>query len=194
MSSTVWCWSTSRSPFALSVRSKRPCTAKSSSMWSRNGSPVSTLARPEPSSLNRTCTSVSLVWRTRRAPRAAGITAPPWSRARFHRGAVITHAFVRGDGGAGSCELSKIAAHGHAAGPAHEVVDAKGGRPACRATGREGVVRSRDVVAERDGRAHPDEDGAGMAHVGGQRGRATAGEQHVLGRGLVRGLRRGEQG
>src|SRR5207302_735553 len=68
-SSTVWCWSTSRSPFAFTVRSKRPCTATSSSMWSRNGSPVRTVALPDPSSAKPTCTLVSFVRRASRARR-----------------------------------------------------------------------------------------------------------------------------
>src|SRR2546426_894974 len=72
-SSTVWCWSTSRSPFAFTVRSKRPCTATSSSMWSRNGRPVLTAAFPEPSSTKRTWMSVSFVRRACRPRRAAGI-------------------------------------------------------------------------------------------------------------------------
>src|SRR5260370_1455950 len=38
-SSTVWCWSTSRSPVALRVRSKAPWLGKSSSMWSRKRMP-----------------------------------------------------------------------------------------------------------------------------------------------------------
>src|ERR1700716_2027626 len=187
MSSTVWCWSTSVSPVALSVRSKRPCTANSSSMWSRNGSPVRTLALPAPSSTNRTCTFVSLVRRARRARRAAGISTPPYSCAGLHRLLVITHAFVTGDRGPGARQTPQIAAHGHAAGPAHEVLDAKGRWPARRPAGRQGMVRSRDVVAEGHRRAHADEHRAGVADVSRERGRAAAREHDVLRRGGVRG-------
>src|SRR6266566_3312613 len=169
------------SPVAFSVRSKSPCTANSSSMWSRNGSPVRTLALPEPSSVKRTCTSVSFVLRARRAPRAAGISAPPRSYACLHRCPVKTHALMFGDRRAGARETAQVAAQRHAARPAHEVLDTKGRCPACGAAGRQGVIRPRDVVPERDRRAHADEDRTGVAHLGGERGRPAAREQHVLG-------------
>ena len=41
-SSTVWCASTSTSPFARTARSIRLCRPKAVSMWSKNGTPVST--------------------------------------------------------------------------------------------------------------------------------------------------------
>src|SRR5437773_3956118 len=180
------------SPVAFSVRSKSPCTANSSSMWSRNGSPVRTLALPVPSSVKRTCTSVSFVLRARRAPRAAGrapraagISAAPRSCASLHRCAVKTHALMFGDRRTGARETAQVAAQRHATRPAHEVLDPKRGRPACGAAGRQGVIRPRDVIPEGDGRPHADEDRAGVAYLGGQGGRAAAREQHVLGSGLV---------
>src|SRR6202158_5605643 len=181
------------SPLALSVRSKRPCTANSSSMWSRNGSPVRTLAVPAPSSTKRTCTFVSFVRRARRARRAAGISAPPQSRAGIDRLLVIAHALVAGDRRAGAVEPPQIAAHRHAAGPAYEVLDAKGRCPARRPAGRQGMIRSRDIVAERDSRTLADEHRAGVTDVSGQRGCAATREQHVLWRGSIRGAHRGEQ-
>ena len=48
-SSTVWCWSTCRSPAALTVRSIAACLASSVSMWSKKPTPVSICDWPEPS-------------------------------------------------------------------------------------------------------------------------------------------------
>src|SRR6185312_11998581 len=42
-SSTVWCWSTSRSPLQVRSRSNAPWRVNSSSMWSKNRMPVETL-------------------------------------------------------------------------------------------------------------------------------------------------------
>src|SRR5215218_9927189 len=62
-SSVVWCWSTCRSPVAVTVRSMSACRAKSSSMWSRKPTPVAISAFPVPSSVRLTVTSVSAVRR-----------------------------------------------------------------------------------------------------------------------------------
>src|SRR5438309_1448885 len=120
-----------------------------------------------PSSVKRTRTSVSFVLRARRAPRAAGISGPPVSYARLERLAVKTHALVARDRRAGASEAAQVAAQRHATRPAHEVLDPKRGRPACGAAGRQGVIRPRDVVPERHGRPHADEDRAGVANLGG---------------------------
>src|SRR5438477_771072 len=61
VSSMVWWVSTSRSPRALSSRSNPPWRPICSSMWSKNGMPVETLALPVPSRSIRTEISVSLV-------------------------------------------------------------------------------------------------------------------------------------
>ena len=76
-SSTVWCWSTSRSPLARSSRSNTPWRATSSSMWSRNRMPVDTRARPRPSMRRRTRMSVSAVFRATTALRTAPPPSPP---------------------------------------------------------------------------------------------------------------------
>src|SRR5688572_5894320 len=72
MSSTVWCASISRSPFARTVRSSPPWRASWSSMWSRNGMPDSRLASPLPSRSTATKTWVSLVSRWTSALRMFG--------------------------------------------------------------------------------------------------------------------------
>src|SRR5712691_10972945 len=63
-SSTVWCWSTSRSPVAFSFKSNAPCLVNSSSMWSKKRMPVEISYRPRPSSFNapRICVSLVLRW------------------------------------------------------------------------------------------------------------------------------------
>src|SRR5258706_7771663 len=63
MSSTVWCASMCRSPFALMVRSSAPCRASWSSMWSMNGMPEDRLESPRPSRSTSTRICVSLVSR-----------------------------------------------------------------------------------------------------------------------------------
>ena len=72
-SSTVWCWSTSRSPSAFTARSNAPWRATRSSMWSRKRTPVRLSKRPRPSSVSATLTCVSAVLRSISALR----TAPP---------------------------------------------------------------------------------------------------------------------
>src|SRR5204862_8276744 len=62
-SSTVWCWSTCKSPLASTLRSKAPCRAKSSSMWSRKPTPVCQLPWPLPSRFNSRRIWVSRVLR-----------------------------------------------------------------------------------------------------------------------------------
>ncbi|CPL47672.1 Uncharacterised protein [Bordetella pertussis] len=62
-SSTVWWASMCRSPSALMSRSIRPWRAIWSSMWSRNGTPVSMVCLPVPSRLTATRMRVSLVLR-----------------------------------------------------------------------------------------------------------------------------------
>src|SRR5258706_10722 len=63
MSSTVWCPSMCRSPFAEISRSNTPWRATCSSMWSRNGTPVAIFDLPFPSRLSLTPIFVSLVLR-----------------------------------------------------------------------------------------------------------------------------------
>src|SRR2546423_2613474 len=63
VSSTVWCWSTSRSPCASRARSNAPWRATRSSMWSRKRIPVVTCEAPRPSRFRRMRISVSLVRR-----------------------------------------------------------------------------------------------------------------------------------
>src|SRR5215210_5321184 len=63
VSSTVWWASTSRSPRVRTVRSKPPCLPSWESMWSKNGTPVSTSLVPDPSRASSTWTSDSLVVR-----------------------------------------------------------------------------------------------------------------------------------
>src|SRR6185312_12927852 len=77
VSSTVWCWSTSRSPLAVSVRSKPPCLVKSSSMWSRKRMPVEILYSPRPSSRSSPVIWVSFVLRVIVAVRATEARVPP---------------------------------------------------------------------------------------------------------------------
>src|SRR5215467_4070797 len=77
VSSTVWCASISVSPSAATARSSRPCLASCASIWSKNGTPVLTLAVPVPSRSSSTTTEVSLVTRSRRAD----LIALPPSRA-----------------------------------------------------------------------------------------------------------------
>src|SRR5690606_5315274 len=71
-SSTVWCASMCRSPSALMSRSMSPCLAIWSSMWSRNGTPVSSDCLPVPSRLTATRMRVSLVLRVISAVRIKG--------------------------------------------------------------------------------------------------------------------------
>ena len=63
-SSTVWCASTSISPFARTSRSIRLCLPKAVSIWSKNGTPVSMSVAPAPSRFTATRMSVSFVVRT----------------------------------------------------------------------------------------------------------------------------------
>src|ERR1039457_920856 len=63
VSSTVWCWSTSRSPAAFRVRSKPPCLVKSSSMWSKKRMPVAMAYFPRPSRRREAEICVSFVLR-----------------------------------------------------------------------------------------------------------------------------------
>src|SRR5262252_1774216 len=74
ISSTVWWASTCRSPFAWISRSSIPCRATWSSMWSRNGIPVESAARPLPSTLTDSAICVSWVLRSALAARV-GISA-----------------------------------------------------------------------------------------------------------------------
>src|SRR5262245_17449028 len=74
ISSTVWCASTCRSPFAWISRSSMPCRATWSSMWSRKGMPVESAARPLPSTLTESAICVSAVLRSALAARV-GISA-----------------------------------------------------------------------------------------------------------------------
>ena len=53
-SSTVWCASTSISPFARTSRSIRLCLPKAVSIWSKNGTPVSMSVAPAPSRFTAT--------------------------------------------------------------------------------------------------------------------------------------------
>src|SRR6185436_3093203 len=89
-SSTVWCWSTCKSPLASTFRSKAPCRAKSSSMWSRNPTPVCQLPWPLPSRLSSRRIWVSRVLRVIVAVR--GI-----SHHRFEEGQQGFNLFVRPD-------------------------------------------------------------------------------------------------
>src|SRR6185503_19557979 len=73
MSSTVWCASISRSPFARTVRSMAPWRATWSSMWSRKGMPEESSARPVPSRSTATKTCVSFVSRWISALRMVGL-------------------------------------------------------------------------------------------------------------------------
>src|SRR6185437_6866282 len=63
-SSTVWCWSTSRSPLQVRSRSNAPWRVNNSSMWSKKRIPVETLYRPAPSIVSFRCISVSAVLRS----------------------------------------------------------------------------------------------------------------------------------
>src|SRR5215813_2742199 len=63
VSSTEWWSSICRSPLHVTSRSKSPWRANSSSMWSRNGTPVETALLPSPSRSSLRWMSVSLVAR-----------------------------------------------------------------------------------------------------------------------------------
>src|SRR5512146_3328231 len=63
------------SPLASNSRSKSPCRAKRSSMWSRNGTEVQTFASPFPSIARESLIWVSLVTLSRGAFLAMG--SPP---------------------------------------------------------------------------------------------------------------------
>ena len=64
VSSTVWCPSTSKSPFTLHFKSKKPCLEKPSSIWSKKPMPVSISLLPKPSIFKITEMSVSFVLRS----------------------------------------------------------------------------------------------------------------------------------
>src|SRR5207302_1708275 len=74
-SSTVWWASTFRSPWAFRSRSKPPCLPSWATMWSRNGSPVLTSARPPPSRSRASSMAVSLVRRVRVARRLGVVSS-----------------------------------------------------------------------------------------------------------------------
>src|SRR5689334_12418017 len=74
MSSTVWCASMCKSPFATISRSNTPWRATWSSIWSRKPMPVAMLALPFPSRLSLTTICVSLVLRLTSALRMTVLT------------------------------------------------------------------------------------------------------------------------
>src|SRR6185503_6645146 len=86
MSSTVWCASMCRSPFAEISRSNTPWRATCSSMWSRKGTPVAIFDLPFPSRLSLTPIFVSLVLRVTSALRMAVFTPLAVRRARMSPG------------------------------------------------------------------------------------------------------------
>src|ERR1700761_5106893 len=77
VSSTVWWASISTSPLARTVRSRPPCLPSWLSMWSKNGTPVSTSTTPMPSRSSLTRIWVSWVRRSTRALRSRFTPAPP---------------------------------------------------------------------------------------------------------------------
>mmetsp|Transcript_84030 Transcript_84030/g.163289 ORF Transcript_84030/g.163289 Transcript_84030/m.163289 type:complete len:344 (+) Transcript_84030:268-1299(+) len=86
-SSAVWWSSMCRSPLHCSCKSKRPCFASCSSMWSKNPMPVDTEhEEPVPSRLISQLMDVSLVAREHFPTRDGLLPALPTSFARFEEG------------------------------------------------------------------------------------------------------------
>src|SRR5690606_36931974 len=97
-SSTVWWASMCRSPLAWISRSIKPCRAIWSSIWSRNGTPVSTFSRPVPSRLTATRIWVSLVFRVIAAVRRMGFEKESvFGKAVFGAGGMGLQAFAVGE-------------------------------------------------------------------------------------------------
>ena len=157
-SSTVWWRSTSRSPLASTCRSISPCLDHASSMWLKNGMPVSTLEAPVPSRFSWRTIWVSLVLRSIRLcrgsvgsvlrcpvivlPPARPRCVPPPPR-RGRRG------LPRGDSSAtcGPASASPAAEYSITLEPRHEVLGRERRGEARGAAGRQHVVRARHVVA-----------------------------------------------
>ena len=178
-SSVVWCAPVSRSPLASTSRPSLPWRASSSSMWSRNPTPVETCASP-PSRSSRKLTSVSLVSRFDLCGRAI-VLASPHTRVVLLRLRAPSHArglrVERESLGAGQMSRRAAPAPGRPAGMARRRVRA-GRRPgpsgtleAAGAACGQHVVGACGVVAEGGRRRPPDEDAAG--------GRATRRQAHA---------------
>ena len=171
---------------ACTVRSKKPCRANSSSMWSRNGTPVSTSVAARRRRARASSRMLGLLGRARhgcrarplrragarRAPRVIELSCHA-TAARCEPPAPVPAASRRSTAarvGFEPLERARAAPRPARAGASvarpgldhagalDEVVDAERRREARRAAGRQHVVRSGQVVAERLGRVGADED------------------------------------
>src|ERR1700730_2203989 len=151
-------------------------------MWARKGRPVSTSTRPFPSSSTSATSWVSLERRSILAFLLKSCLLKPY----LHRMRVCRQSLQVGERDARLPEQLEVTpVEAGDARPLQEVVHAEGRAEARGAGGRQGVVRTGDVVAERDRSVGADEDRAGVHDLGGK-GRGIGGDQfQVLGSEVV---------
>src|SRR5215470_13644922 len=169
------------SPLARSFTSKRLWRVNISSMWLKNGMPVSTSALPAPSRLSSATISVSFVLRSvladrpiKFSPRTEIIRLNPFAlslskgslffKPRLDRARVIVEAFqAREPRNLRRKPLQRPLLRANHAHALEKIVRTERREKSRAAARRQHVVRPRHVIAQRRSRVRPDEQRAGVS-------------------------------